>query len=167
MSKSQQSKQATVQASNEQQQVIAVEQPMDQLASLRQRRVAMVQAAVQKLRMAARQQYQQARQAALAKQQELAKRQAFELQVAQLAAQYGIAVNPAQVAPRANSATFVPSSNQINVGGQYFTPCKAVHAIAASMPTATRKQVLEACIAAGINKATASTQYGLWKNANK
>lgn len=38
--------------------------------------------------------------------------------------------------------------------------------IASSMPGADRKAVIDACVAQGINAATASTQYGKWKKAN-
>lgn len=40
--------------------------------------------------------------------------------------------------------------------------CARVHEIAGSMKDAARKDVIAACIKAGINKATASTQYQKW-----
>lgn len=95
----------------------------------------------------------------------------FMLAVQQAAAQYGI--NPAQVlAPqqvsayaRANSATVVPSVASVqSVGG--LKPCKAVHAICATLPaTATRAQQIAAAVAQGINPATASTQVGIYRKA--
>jgi len=44
---------------------------------------------------------------------------------------------------------------------------KLVHAIAASMPDASRKDVLEACRVAGIAFGTARTQYQVWFKENK
>lgn len=46
-------------------------------------------------------------------------------------------------------------------------PTKRVWAIAASMPGAKRKDVIEACRAAGIAFGTARTQYQKWFSANK
>lgn len=43
-------------------------------------------------------------------------------------------------------------------------PCVAVWNIAESMPGAKRKEVLEACVAAGIAYYTARTQYQQWKS---
>jgi len=40
--------------------------------------------------------------------------------------------------------------------------CKAVWDMAASMPGAKRKEVIDACVAAGINMGTAKTQYQQW-----
>lgn len=45
------------------------------------------------------------------------------------------------------------------------SPTKLVWQIADSMPDADRKAVVEACVAAGVNKATASTQYYRWQKA--
>lgn len=45
------------------------------------------------------------------------------------------------------------------------SPTKLVWQIADSMPGADRKDVVEACVAAGVNKATASTQYYRWQKA--
>lgn len=46
-------------------------------------------------------------------------------------------------------------------------PCKQVWHIADSMPNATRKQVLKACIDAGIAFYTARTQYQQWSAVQK
>lgn len=99
---------------------------------------------------------------------------AFITQVQQLAAQYGI--NTAQVlkmhnsnntAARANSGTATPSAAQVMVNGVPYKPTKAVHALCAANPTATRAQLLAMCAQHGINPATASTQVGLYRAANK
>lgn len=45
------------------------------------------------------------------------------------------------------------------------SPTKLVWEIADSMPDADRKAVVEACVAAGVNKATASTQYYRWQKS--
>lgn len=130
-------------------------------------------ARAQQLRDAIVQQFQQskvaqrvAKLAAIRQQQEaLAKRQAFELQVAELASQYGIDPKQLQVAaPRANSATDKPSTSVINVNGELLTPCKAVHALAAQYRN--RKDTLAACKLHGINPATAATQWNVWKKKN-
>lgn len=47
------------------------------------------------------------------------------------------------------------------------SPVKRVHAIADSMPGATRAQVVAACVEAGINKSTAGTQFYHWSKARK
>ena len=44
--------------------------------------------------------------------------------------------------------------------------CAKVWAMADSMPGAERKDVIDKCVADGINKATASTQYQKWRVAN-
>lgn len=130
--------------------------------NLRALRIAAVQAALVAKRVAAKQAKYLAAQAAFTAQQDLlAKHAAYQLQVAQLQAQYGIA--PTQhAAPRANSATVKPSGTAILVNGVHYTPCKAVHAIAA-LHAGNRKATLAACTAAGINPATAATQYGIYK----
>lgn len=102
---------------------------------------------------------------------------AFIAAVQQQAAQYGVApaqvqamlhaVNKGAPAARANSATQQPSSAVIVVNGVPLKPCKAVHAICAANPTATRAQVLHLCKLQGINQATASTQYGVYQKTNK
>ncbi len=47
------------------------------------------------------------------------------------------------------------------------SPTKLVWQIADSMPGADRAAVVEACVAAGVNKATASTQFYRWAKAQK
>ena len=45
--------------------------------------------------------------------------------------------------------------------------CAKVHEIAAKLGrTATRAEVLEACVKAGVNKSTAATQYQKWLHRN-
>lgn len=99
-----------------------------------------------------------------------AKQQAYQLGVAQLAAQYGL---PApSFAPqvsayaRANSETITPSNTTVVVQGTPYKPCKAVHALCATLPAdATRAQQLQLCTDNGINSATASTQVGIYRKA--
>lgn len=45
-------------------------------------------------------------------------------------------------------------------------PCKRVHQIADAMKGKTRKEVVDACEAEGINRGTARTQTGHWAKAN-
>lgn len=100
---------------------------------------------------------------------------AFVAGVQQLAAQQGIA--PQQVAAmlgmqarnaRANSATVAPSSSAVVVQGSALRPCAAVHALCAQYPHYTRAQMVQLCVDNGINKATASTQVGVYRtNAAK
>lgn len=45
-------------------------------------------------------------------------------------------------------------------------PCKRVWEIADSMPDASRKEVIEACVKKGINFFTARRQYQEWYTAN-
>lgn len=96
-----------------------------------------------------------AEQAAMRKQLELKEK----LQV--IAEQCGVDLEQllAAAKPRANSATPKPSREAIEVDGVLLPPCKAVHAICAKNQGLPRKEVIELCVAAGINKATASTQY--------
>lgn len=99
---------------------------------------------------------------------QVAKQQAYQLGVAQLAAQYGL---PApSFAPqvsayaRANSETITPSNTVVVVQGTAYKPCKAVHALCATLPaTATRAEMLQLCIDNGINASTASTQVGIYR----
>lgn len=100
--------------------------------------------------------------------------QAFVTQVQQLAQQYGVNVqqvinmhNSNTTAARANSATANPSNALVVVAGVPLKPCKAVHALCAANPTATRAQILGLCAQHGINQATASTQYGVYKKQQK
>lgn len=95
---------------------------------------------------------------------------AYMLAVKQLSVQYG---QPApSFAPvvarnaRANSATIAPSATSVSVGGVSYKPCKAVHALCATLPaTATRTEQLQLCKDNGINAATASTQVGIYRKA--
>lgn len=99
-----------------------------------------------------------------------AKQQAYMLQVQQLATQYGVEAPSfaPQVAAnaRANSATIAPSRELVSVAGVGYKPCKAVHALCATLPAnATRKEQMQLCIDNGINRATASTQVGIYRKA--
>lgn len=106
-----------------------------------------------------------------AAQQLAAQQQAFAVAVQQLAAQHGIPVAQVQLAlnpnnalgARANSATGTPSNPTVMVNGVAYKPTKAVHAIAALYPT--RAACIAACIAAGINPSTASTQFSVYQLA--
>lgn len=138
------------------QQQATVVQPV----TLRARRVAAVQVALMQRRVAAKQ-------AKFAQVQHAAKVAAYQAAVAALAQQHGLPVPTVALAPRANSATVQPSSAVITVNGVQYKPTKAVHAIAAANPNATRKQVLQLCINAGINQATAATQYNVFKQQGK
>lgn len=98
------------------------------------------------------------------------KQQAYMLAVQQLSAQYGVPVP--SFAPvvarnaRANSATVAPSATTVSVNGVAYKPCKAVHALCATLPAnATRTQQLQLCKDNGINAATASTQVGIYRKA--
>lgn len=101
---------------------------------------------------------------------QVAAQQAYQLQVQQLAAQYGL---PApSFAPqvsafaRANSETIAPSNTTIVVDGVTYKPCKAVHALCATLPAdATRAQQMQLCTDNGINRATASTQVAIYRKA--
>lgn len=99
-----------------------------------------------------------------------AQQQAYMLQVQQLAAQYGMPAPNfgAQVSAyaRANSETIAPSNTSVVVQGVAYKPCKAVHALCATLPaTATRAEQLQLCKDNGINAATASTQVGIYRKA--
>jgi hypothetical protein len=99
-----------------------------------------------------------------------ANQQAFMVQVAQLSAQYGVpAPSFAPVVARnarANSATVAPSATTVTVQGVAYKPCKAVHALCATLPaTATRAQQMQLCTDNGINRATASTQVAIYRKA--
>jgi phage FluMu gp28-like protein len=107
-----------------------------------------------------------------------AQQQAFALAVQQAAAQYGVTPQQAAAAlglvassARANSATVQPSVPTLQVQGTQHKPCAAVHALCAQLvatdPHATRKQMLQLCTDNGINPATASTQVGRFRAANK
>lgn len=47
------------------------------------------------------------------------------------------------------------------------SPVKIVWRVASEMVGASRKDVVEACVALGVNKATASTQYYRWQKASE
>jgi hypothetical protein len=100
-------------------------------------------------------------QAYLQNQAALQKQQSYLAEIAQIQAKYGITLQ-ASAAPRANSATPAPSASAVCVNGTYYNPCKAVHALAAIH--GTRKATIAAAVALGINHATASTQYGIYKS---
>lgn len=80
-----------------------------------------------------------------------ANKQAYTLQVQQLQAQYGVAATSA--ATRTNTAVHARSAVQ--------GACAMVHQLAAQY--GTRAATLAACKAAGINPATAATQYARYK----
>lgn len=95
------------------------------------------------------------------------RQQAFLVAMQELAAAHGM--DPAAVLgikaadARANSATVAPSREVIVVNGESLRPCKAVHALCATIPTATRKEMMQLCIDNGINRATAATQVGKFR----
>jgi D-alanyl-D-alanine dipeptidase len=95
------------------------------------------------------------------------KQQAFLAAVQEAAAQYG--VDPKQLLrtqaanARANSATVAPSREAIVVNGESLRPCKAVHALCATIPDASRKEMMQLCIDNGVNRATAATQVGKFR----
>lgn len=118
-----------------------------QVSALRAARTAAVTAAVTAIATQVRTQQRNAR-----------KQQAYMLAVQQVAARYGMQV-PNTLSVRATGARaqqHAPSST----GGA----CKQVHAIAAAN-NYNRANTLAACKAAGINPATAATQYALAKRA--
>ena len=120
-------------------------------ATLRAVRVARVQAALLRNRIVAKQQ-------AFAAQQQAAKQSAYMLAVQQLAAQYGVPVpNTLSVRAHNNQQKHAPSAVQ--------GACAQVHAIAAQCG-GVRAATLAACKAAGINPATAATQYAKYRKAN-
>lgn len=97
-------------------------------------------------------------------------RAAFITGVQQLAQQQG--VDPKQLAAllgfqarnaRANSATVAPSRELIVVNGEALRPCAAVHALCATIPDASRADMLQLCKDNGVNSATASTQVGVFR----
>jgi hypothetical protein len=108
-----------------------------------------------------------------------AQQQAFMLQVNEVAAAHGVPAAQVQQLlgllngkplPRANSATHKPSGELIAVntgsGVQYLRPCKAVHALCATLPAnATNKQMVQLATDHGINAATAATQVAIYRKA--
>lgn len=103
--------------------------------------------------------------------EQLARQQQLDLEekLQAVAKAHGISFEQllAAAKPRANSATETPSKSAISVNGQLLTPCKAVHAICDANATLERKAILELCVNAGINKATAATQFNIWKQERK
>lgn len=98
--------------------------------------------------------------------QKYAAQQAIALAVAQYQTQYGTTPAVTLQGARANSATARPSAALVTVQGLAHKPCQAVHAIAA-MHYPNRKAAMLACSDAGINPATASTQYAAYSKAQK
>lgn len=99
-----------------------------------------------------------------------ANQQAYMVQVQALSVHYGLPVPSfaPQVArnARANSATVAPSATTVTVQGVAYKPCKAVHALCATLPAnATRAQQMQLCTDNGINRATASTQVAIYRKA--
>lgn len=118
--------------------------------TLRATRIAAVQQALYAKRVAAKQaKYVAAQQAYTAAQQAIANKQAYLAEIAALATKYGI------TAPQ-QSVTKAPRSSGA---------CAQVWAIAAQHGY-DRKATLAACVAAGINAATAATQFALAKRAH-
>lgn len=122
------------------------------VSSLRAKRIAALQVACYAKRVASK----QAKHAAATN---AAKQAAYLVAVQQLAAQYGVPVPTQAVRSVPTQQRFAPSSKP--------GACKQVHAICAANPTSTRAQVLALCYAAGINPATASTQYALYRKAQQ
>lgn len=132
-----------------------------QVSALRAKRVAALQVALLQKRVANKQaKYQAAMHAYQQQQQALANQQAYLAEIAQIQAKYGVSAT-ITAAPRANSATPQPSASAILVNGTYLKPVAAVHALAAIHKN--RKATLVACAQAGINPATAATQWGVYK----
>ncbi len=128
--------------------VVTVAQP----ATLRATRIARVQVALHAQRIAAKQQHYVA-------QTQHAKQQAYLHAVQQLAAHYGI--DPAQNTIAVRAVNTVQQHAPSAVAGA----CKRVHEIAAQC-NGVRSATLAACKAAGINPATAATQYAKYRKAN-
>ncbi len=73
-----------------------------------------------------------------------------------------------QAAPAAPGATAAPALRTTPVArGTADSPVKRVWAMADGMPGATRAEVVAACVAEGINKSTAGTQYYHWQKAKQ
>jgi hypothetical protein len=75
---------------------------------------------------------------------------------------FPVAAPPARPARSAATAT-APIVQRSTVD----SPTKRVWAIADGMPGATRAEIVAACVAEGINKSTAGTQYFHWNTARK
>lgn len=82
---------------------------------------------------------------------------AYMQAVQQLATQYGL--------PAPTLAKRAVRTTQLHAASTAQNPCKQVHAFADIHKT--RAATLAACTAAGINPATASTQYAKWLKLNK
>lgn len=120
-------------------------------ATLRAVRIARVQVALHAKRIAKKQAVHAAAASA-------SKQQAYMLAVQQLAAQFGVPVpNTLSVRAYNNPQKHAPSAVQ--------GACAQVHAIAAQCG-GVRATTLAACKAAGINPATAATQYAKYRKAN-
>lgn len=123
--------------------------------TLRATRIAAVQQAVVAIAQGARNAARTARLQAVAH----SKQQAYMVAVQQLAAQYGVPVpNTLSVRAYNKPQQHAPSTQR--------GACAQVHAIAAAN-NGVRSATLAACKAAGINPATAATQYAKYAKAAK
>ncbi len=75
---------------------------------------------------------------------------------------------PPQPAPakRYESKTPPDSKYHLRERSTAEKPVAIVHRLCADNPGKTRKEIIDLCIAQGVNKNTAATQYSLWKRAN-
>lgn len=132
-------------------QVVAAQATVVIPATLRAVRIARVQQALHAKRIAAKQQHHVA-------QTQHAQQQAYMLAVQQLAVQFGVPVpNTLSVRAYNNPQKHAPSAVQ--------GACAQVHAIAAQCG-GVRSTTLAMCKQAGINPATAATQYAKYRKAN-
>lgn len=118
--------------------------------ALRAARIAAVQAKMLQIAHAARAAAMHARKIAI----QQTKQQSYMLAVQQLAAQYGVAPVTQQVRSVAGAQKHAPSAQS--------GACKKVHEIAAAN-NYNRAATLAACVAEGINPATAATQFAIAK----
>lgn len=72
---------------------------------------------------------------------------------------FSTAKDPSPLSPSSRTTTGAKSTVE--------SPTKLVWEIASSMPTAGKAAIIEACLARGITKATAQTQYYKWAKAQK
>lgn len=150
--------------------VAAEQQVAAPALTLRQQRlIALGQAYLQRSKQAKLAKHQAAQVAWEQHQAAMQQKLALENDLQAIAAKHGVALEQLMQAalPRANSATPKPSAAAIVVNGELLTPCKAVHALCASNPTLTRKQLVALAVQHGINENTAQTQYGVFKAKNK
>lgn len=71
-------------------------------------------------------------------------------------------------APQALTGVHTPNTLEANRGFSTIEkPVRFVHALADAMPGCTRKQVVDAAVAAGVNIYTARTQYQIWFKAQR